>query len=97
MHSPCGPRTNTQNAGIDQAVPVGAHRIAAVAQGFDFRTAAPFQGFADAEDQPAIALIQVPEQQHERDASRLKGRPYPPVEILVVAGIAELAAAAKVR
>ena len=48
-----------QTAGLDQVAPAGTHRIAVDAQGFDFRTAAPFQGLVDAEDQRTIALIQV--------------------------------------
>ena len=34
-----------QTAGLDQVAPAGTHRIAVDAQGFDFRTAAPFRGF----------------------------------------------------
>ena len=83
-----------QAAGLDQVAPAGTHRIAVDAQGFDFRAAAPFQGFVDAEDQRTIALIQVLEQQHEQDASRLAGRPHRPVEHLMVAGVVEVVAAA---
>ena len=62
-----------QATGLDQVAPAGTHRIAVDAQGFDFRTAVPFQSFVDAENQGTIALIQVLEQQHEQDASRLAG------------------------
>ena len=58
------------------------------------RAAAPFQGFVDAENQGTIALVQVLEQQHEQDASRLAGRPHRPVEHLMVAGVVEVVAAA---
>ena len=83
-----------QATGLDQVAPAGTHRIAVDAQGFDFRTAAPFQGFVDAENQGTIALIQVLEQQHEQDAGRRTGRPYRPVEHLMVAGVVEVVAAA---
>ena len=73
------------------------HRIAVDAQGFDFRATAPFQGFVDAEDQRTIALIQVLEQQHEQDASRLAGRPHRPIEHLMVAGVVEVAHEAQRR
>ena len=49
------------------------------------RAAAPFQSFVDAEDQRTISLVQVLEQQHEQDASRLAGRPHRPVEHLMIA------------
>ena len=39
-----------------------------------------------AEDQWAVALIQVLEQ-HQQDAGRLTGRPHRPIEHLVVAGV----------
>ena len=83
-----------QATGLDQVAPAGTRRIAVDAQGFDFRAAAPFQGFVDAEDQRTIALIQVLEQQHEQDASRLAGRPHRPIEHLMVAGVVEVVAAA---
>ena len=82
-----------QATGLDQVAPAGTHRIAVDAQGFDFRTAVPFQSFVDAENQGTIALIQVLEQQHEQDASRLAGRPHRPVEHLMIAGVVPLVAA----
>ena len=82
-----------QATGLDQVAPAGTHRIAVDAQGFDFRTAAPFQGFVDAEDQRTISLVQVLEQQHEQDASRLTGRPHRPIEHLMIAGVVEVVAA----
>ena len=72
----------------------GTHRVAVDAPSLDLRTAAPFQGFVDAENQGTIALIQVLEQQHEQDAGRRTGRPYRPVEHLMVAGVVEVVAAA---
>ena len=84
-----------QATGLDQVAPAGTHRIAVDARGFDFRAAAPSQGFADAEDQRTIALVQVLEQRHEQDASRLSGRPHRPVERLMAAGVVEVAAAAR--
>ena len=56
--------------------------------------ATPFQGLVDAEDQWAVATIQVLEQQHQQDARCLAGRPHRPVEHLVVAGVVALVAAA---
>ena len=83
-----------QAAGLDQLAPAGTHRVTVDAQEFDFRAATPFQGFVDAEDQGAIALIQILEQQHQQDASRRTGRPHRPVEHLMVAGVVALVAAA---
>ena len=40
-----------------------------------------------AEDQRAVALIKVLEQQQQQDAGRLTGRPHRPIEHLVVAGV----------
>ena len=74
--------------------PAGPHCIAADAQGFDVRAAAPFQVFPDAEHQRTIDLIQVLEQQHEQAAGRLTERPHGPVEHLMVAGVVEMPAAA---
>ena len=81
-----------QAAGLDHLRPAGAHRIAVDAQGFDFRAATPLQGFVDAEDQRTIALVQMLEQQHEQDASRLTGRPHRPIEHLVVASVVAVVA-----
>ena len=61
-------------------------------RGFDFRAATPLQGFVDAEDQRTIALVQMLEQQHEQDASRLTGRPHRPIEHLVVASVVAVVA-----
>ena len=54
---------------------------------------APFQGFVDAEDQGAVATIQVLEQQHQQDTGYLARGPYRPVEHLVVTGIVAVVAA----
>ena len=67
-----------QAAGLDQLAPAGTHRVTVDAQEFDFRAAPPLQGFVDAEDQRAIALIQILEQQHQQDASRRTGATTPP-------------------
>ena len=40
-----------------------------------------------AEDQWAVALIKVLEQQHQQDAGRLTGRPHRPIEHLMVTGV----------
>ena len=45
-----------------------------------------------AEDQRTIALVQMLEQQHEQDASRLAGRPHRPIERLVVASVVAVVA-----
>ena len=45
-----------------------------------------------AEDQRTIALVQMLEQQHEQDASRLTGRPHRPIEHLVVASVVAVVA-----
>ena len=81
-----------QAAGLDHLRPAGAHRIAVDAQGFDFGAATSLQGFVDAEDQRTIALVQMLEQQHEQDASRLTGRPHRPIEHLVVASVVAVVA-----
>ena len=81
-----------QAAGLDHLRPAGAHPVAVDAQGFDFRAATPLQGFVDAEDQRTIALVQMLEQQHEQDASRLTGRPHRPIEHLVVASVVAVVA-----
>ena len=81
-----------QTAGLDQVAPAGTHRIAVDAQGFDFRAAAPFQGFVDAEDQRTIALIQVEDQQSQQDACRLAGRPHRPIEHLMITGVVAVVA-----
>ena len=39
-----------------------------------------------------IALVQMLEQQHEQDASRLTGRPHRPIEHLVVASVVAVVA-----
>ena len=72
--------------------PAGTHRIAVDAQGFDFRTTAPFQGFVDAEDQRTIAPIQVEDQQSKQDPGHLQGRPCRPVEHVMVAGVVAIVA-----
>ena len=49
-------------------------------------------GCSTAEDQRTIALVQMLEQQHEQDASRLTGRPHRPIEHLVVASVVAVVA-----
>ena len=44
----------------------------------DLGAATPFQGLVDAEDQWAVATIQVLEQQHQQDARCLHGTTTPP-------------------
>ena len=61
-------------------VPGGSQRV----EGLDL---------GDAEDQRAVATIQVLEQQHQQDAGRRTGRPRRPVEHLMVAGVVALVAA----
>ena len=53
-----------------------------------------FQGFVNAEDQGAVALIKMLEQQHQQDAGRPTGRPHRPIEHLVVTGVVALVATA---
>ena len=84
----------TQPAGLNQLVATGTHRVPVDAPSLDSGTAAPFQGFVDAEDQGPIAVIQILEQQQEQDAGRRTGRPHRPVEHLVVAGVIVSIAAA---
>ena len=83
-----------QAAGLDQLVAAGTHRVPVDAPSFDLGTTTPFQGLIDAENQRAVAAVQVLEQQRQQDASRLTGRPYRPVEHLMVAGVVEVVAAA---
>ena len=83
-----------QAAGLDQLVAAGTHRVPVDAPSFDLGTTTPFQGLIDAENQRAVAAVQVLEQQRQQDASRLRGRPYRPVEHLMVAGVVEVVAAA---
>ena len=83
-----------QAAGLDQLLATGTHRVAVDAPSLDLRAAAPFQSFVDAEHQRTISLVQVLEQQHEQDASRLAGRPHRPIEHLMIAGVVEVVAAA---
>ncbi len=83
-----------QAAGLDQLLAAGTHRIAVDAPTFDLGAAPPFQGFVDAEDQRAVAAVQVLEQQHQQDAGRLAGRPHRPIEHLMVTGVVALVAAA---
>ena len=45
-----------------------------------------------AEDQRTIVLVQVLEQQHEQDASRLTGRPHRPIEHLMITGVVAVVA-----
>ena len=97
-----GPRHQSQphqgdpaeTTGLDQLVAAGAHRVPVDASGLDHGAATAFQGFVDAEDQRAVAPVQVPEQQQQQDAGRLTGRPHRPVEHLVVAGVIVSIAAA---
>ena len=81
-----------QATGLDHLRPTGAHPVAVDAQGFNFRAAAPFQGFVDSENQRTIALVQMLEQQHEQDACRLAGRPHRPIEHLMITGVVAVVA-----
>ena len=45
-----------------------------------------------AEDQRAIALIQVEDQQSQQDARRLAGRPHRPIEHLMITGVVAVVA-----
>ena len=83
-----------QAAGLDHLRPAGTHRVAVDGPRPDLGAATPFQGLVDAEDQWAVATIQVLEQQHQQDARCLAGRPHRPIEHLVVAGVVALVAAA---
>ena len=71
-----GPATSgrsRQPAGFDQLMAAGTHRVAVDGPRPDLGAPTPFQGFVDAEDQGAVATIQVLEQQHQQDAGYLTG------------------------
>ena len=83
-----------QPAGLDQLMAAGTHRVPVDAPSLDLGAATPFQGFVNAEDQGAVAPVQVPEQQQQQqDAGGLTGRPHCPIEHLVIAGVVALVAA----
>ena len=82
-----------QATGLDQLVATGPHCVPVDAPCPDPGTPAPFQGLINAEDQWAVAPVQVLEQQQQQDARHLAGRPHRSVEHLMVAGIVVVAAA----
>ena len=84
----------TQATGLDQLLATGADRVPVDAPSLDLGAAPAFQGFVDAENQRAVAPIQVLEQQHQQDVGRLTRRPYRSVQHLMVAGVVALVAAA---
>ena len=75
-----------QTTGFDHLGAAGTHRITVNAQSADATAPTPLQGFVDAEDQGAIAAIQVLEQQYQQNTRGRTGRPHRPVEHLMVAG-----------
>ena len=83
-----------QPAGLDQLAPAGTHRVAVDGPRPDLGAPTPFQGLVDAEDQRAVAAIQVLEQEYQQDAGYFAGRPHGSVKHLVVAGVVALVAAA---
>ena len=76
-----------QAAGLDQLRPTGTHRVAVDRPRPDLGATTPFQGFVDAEDQGAVAAVQMLEQQRQQDAGYRTGRPHCPIEHLMVAGV----------
>ena len=83
-----------QAAGLDQLRPTGTHRVAVDRPRPDLGATTPFQGFVDAEDQGAVAAVQMLEQQRQQDAGYRTGRPHCPIEHLMVAGVVVIIAAA---
>ena len=64
--------------------PYGGRQFSMVdAPTFDLRTAPPFQGLVNPEDQRPVALIHILEQQHQQYAARRMRRPHRPVEHLI--------------
>ena len=53
-----------QAGGLDQLMATGAHSVAVDTSGPDPGTSTPFEGLVDAEDQRAVAPVEVLEQQH---------------------------------
>ena len=82
----------TQPTGLDGVTPTGAHGISVDPQGADPWTLAALQGLVDAEDQRAIASVQMLEQQPEQDIGCLQWRPGCPVQHVMVASIVSITA-----